>query len=153
MSEKFTDIDYKILEIISNHLTEALFNYELIENVEQKKRELNIKLLELETLFDIGVAISSVLDVNELAEDVLFRAIGVLNASKGMFIRQNDQSPILDILSMFNWGDSKFLLSKKIDVLNKINDGESGLILTSNDKTELQKKLKEDNLLVVPLKS
>ena len=153
MSEKFTDIDYKILEIISNHLTEALFNYELIENVEQKKRELNIKLLELETLFDIGVAISSVLDVNELAEDVLFRAIGVLNASKGMFIRQNDQSPILDILSMFNWGDSKFLLSKKIDVLNKINDGESGLILTSNDKTELQKKLKEDNLLVVPLRS
>ena len=153
MSEKFTDIDYKILEIISNHLTEALFNYELIENVEQKKRELNIKLLELETLFDIGVAISSVLDVNELAEDVLFRAIGVLNASRGMFIRQNDQSPILDILSMFNWGDSKFLLSKKIDVLNKINDGESGLILTNNDKTELQKKLKEDNLLVVPLRA
>ena len=153
MSEKFTDIDYKILEIISNHLTEALFNYELIENVEQKKKELNIKLLELETLFDIGVAISSVLDVNELAEDVLFRAIGVLNASKGMFIRQNDQSPILDILSMFNWGDSKFLLSKKIDVLNKINDGEGGLILTSNDKTELQKKLKEDNLLVVPLRA
>ena len=114
---------------------------------------MNIKLLELETLFDIGVAISSVLDVNELAEDVLFRAIGVLNASKGMFIRQNDQSPILDILSMFNWGDSKFLLSKKIDVLNKINDGESGLILTSNDKTELQKKLKEDNLLVVPLRA
>jgi adenylate cyclase len=153
MSEKFTDIDYKILEIISNHLTEALFNYELIENVEQKKKELNIKLLELETLFDIGVAISSVLDVNELAEDVLFRAIGVLNASKGMFIRQNDQSPILDILSMFNWGDSKFLLSKKIDVLNKINDGEGGLILTSNEKTELQKKLKENNLLVVPLRA
>ena len=153
MSEKFTDIDYKILEIISNHLTEALFNYELIENVEQKKKELNIKLLELETLFDIGVAISSVLNVDELAEDVLFRAIGVLNASKGMFIRQNDQSPILDILSMFNWGDSKFLLSKKIDVLNKINDGDGGLILTSNDKTELQKKLKEDNLLVVPLRA
>ena len=153
MSEKFTDIDYKILEIISNHLTEALFNYELLENVEQKKRELNIKLLELETLFDIGVAISSVLDVNELAEDVLFRAIGVLNASKGMFIRQNDQSPILDILSMFNWGDSKFLLSKKIDVLNKINDGDGGLILTSNDKTELQKKLKENNLLIVPLRA
>ena len=54
---------------------------------------------------------------------------------------------------MFNWGGSKFLLSKKIDVLNKINDGESGLILTSNNKTELQKKLKEDNLLVVPLRA
>ena len=62
-----------------------------IENVEQKKKQLNIKLLELETLFDIGVAISSVLNVDELAEDVLFRAIGVLNASKGMFVRQNNR--------------------------------------------------------------
>ena len=153
MSEVFTDIDYKILEIISNHLTEALYNYELIKNVEEKKKELNIKLLELETLFDIGVAISSVLDVNELAEDVLFRAIGVLNASKGMFIRQNEQSPILDILSMFNWGDKKFLLSKKIDILQKINNGENGLILTDVHNTELQKKLKENNLLVVPLRA
>ena len=58
MSQEFSPIDLKILEIISNHLTEALYNYELIENVESKKTELNIKLLELETLFDIGVAIS-----------------------------------------------------------------------------------------------
>ena len=43
-----------------------LYNYELIRDVEQKKKELNIKLLELETLFDIGVAISSVLDINDL---------------------------------------------------------------------------------------
>ena len=51
MSQEFSPIDLKILEIISNHLTEALYNYELIENVESKKTELNIKLLELETLF------------------------------------------------------------------------------------------------------
>ena len=38
MSEKFSDIDYKILEIISNHLTKALYNYELIRDVEQKRR-------------------------------------------------------------------------------------------------------------------
>ena len=42
--------------------------------------------LSAQQLFDIGVAISSVLDVNDLAQEVLFRAIGVLNASKGMFI-------------------------------------------------------------------
>ena len=41
MSEQFSDIDYKILEIISNHLTKALYNYELIRDVEQKKKELN----------------------------------------------------------------------------------------------------------------
>ena len=30
MSQEFSPIDLKILEIISNHLTEALYNYELI---------------------------------------------------------------------------------------------------------------------------
>jgi len=153
MSQEFSSIDLKILEIISNHLTEALYNYELIENVESKKTELNIKLLELETLFDIGVAISSVLDVNDLAQEVLFRAIGVLNASKGMFLYQNQNSPILDILSIFNWGDDKFLLSNKIDVFQQMKNGNRGVILTSKHKTEVQKKLKENNLLIVPLRA
>ena len=153
MSQEFSPIDLKILEIISNHLTEALYNYELIENVESKKTELNIKLLELETLFDIGVAISSVLDVNDLAQEVLFRAIGVLNASKGMFLYQNQNSPILDILSIFNWGDDKFLLSNKIDVFQQMKNGNRGVILTSKHKTEVQKKLKENNLLIVPLRA
>ena len=151
MSQEFTPIDLKVLEIISNHLTEALYNYELIENVQRKKTELNIKLLELETLFDIGVAISSVLNVNDLAQEVLFRAIGVLNASKGMFLYQNQNSPILDILSIFNWGDDKFLLSNKIDVFHQMKNENRGIILNSKHKTEVQKKLKENNLLIVPL--
>lgn len=153
MSEVFTDIDYKILEIISNHLTKSLFNYELIKNVEQKKQELNIKLLELETLFDIGVAISSVLDIDELAQDVLLRAVGILNASKGMFVLQNEKSPISDILSMFNWGEEKFLLSKNIDVFKQMQNGNRGLILTDSHKTDLQIKLNEKNLIVVPLRA
>tara|TARA_A100001015_G_scaffold320709_1_gene448135 strand:+ start:364 stop:2385 length:2022 start_codon:yes stop_codon:yes gene_type:complete len=153
MSEQFSDIDFKILEIISNHLTEALYNYELIESVENKTNELNIKLLELETLFDIGVAISSVLDINDLAQEVLLRAIGVLNASKGMFLHINQNSPILDILSIFNWGEENFLLSNKIDVFNQIKNGKRGLILTTKHKTDVQKKLKENNLLIVPLRA
>ena len=153
MSEVFTDIDYKILEIISNHLTKSLFNYELIKNVEEKKQELNIKLLELETLFDIGVAISSVLDVNNLANDVLLRAVGILNASKGMFLLQNENSPILDILSLFNWGEQKFLLSKNIDVFKQMQNGNRGLILTDKYKTDIQNKLKEKNLIIVPLRA
>ena len=153
MSQEFSDIDYKVLEIISNHLTEALYNYELIDNVEKKKTELNIKLLELETLFDIGVAISSVLDVNELAEEVLFRAVSILNASKGMFIYQNPNSPILDILSIFNWNKKNFLLSNKIDVFKQMQNGNRGLILSNKHNTEVQKKLNEDNLLIVPLRA
>ena len=83
------------MEIISSHLTKALNNYELFQNVEEKKTELNLKLVELETLLDISVAISSLLDTNDLAEDVLWRSVGILNASKGLILRQREKTPIL----------------------------------------------------------
>jgi len=153
MSESYTNVDFKILEIVANHLTKALYNYELIDNVEQKKKELNLKLLELETLFDISVAISSVLDIDELSSDVLIRAIGILNASKGMFLLENENSPILNILSSFNWGEKKFLLSKNTDIFKEIQNSKKGFILTSHDQKDIQKKLEEKNLIIVPLRA
>ena len=83
------------------------------------------------------MAISSVLDIDELAHDVLLRAVGILYASKGMFVLQNEKSPISDILSMFNWGEEKFLLSKNIDVFKQMQNGNRGLILTDSHKTDL----------------
>ena len=99
------------------------------------------------------MAISSVLDIDELAHDVLLRAVGILNASKGMFLLQNDKSPILDMLSMFNWGENKFLLSKNIDVFKQMQNGNRGLILTKKHKTDIQKKIQEKNLIIVPLRA
>ena len=53
--------------------------------------------MELEALFDISLAISSVLNESELREEILWRSVGVLNVSKGMIILENENSPILDI--------------------------------------------------------
>mgnify|MGYP003322215056 FL=1 len=103
MGEKYSSVDIKILEIIAGHLTKALYNYQLLNEVEKKKTEINLKLLQLETLFDISVAISSVLDVEELCEDVLWRSVGILNASKGVILLQSEGSPILNPLANFNW--------------------------------------------------
>ena len=112
MGQSYTSSDYKILEIISNHLTKALYNYHLIDEVEMKKTELNMKLLELETLFDISVAISSVLDVEELGNEVLWRSVGILNASKGIMFLINESSPILQLHVNFNWDNEKRKKSK-----------------------------------------
>ena len=129
MSEVFTDIDYKILEIISNHLTKALFNDKLIKEVENKKTEINLKLLELETLFDISVAISSVLEIDELAEDVLWRSVGILNASKGMLLIQEENKidikpsmiqPIQEIKSLGKF-KVKISLHSEVDAEITIN--------------------------------
>ena len=68
MKQEYSMIEIKLLQIISNHLTKALYNYILINEVNKKENILSLKLLELETLFDISLAISSVLDVKELSE-------------------------------------------------------------------------------------
>ena len=114
MGEEYSSADTKILEIIAHHLTKALYNYELIRDVEDKKTQINLKLLELETLFDISVAISSVLDTEELGEDVLWRAVGILNASKGMMLLRKETNPILEPSATFNWDEKTNLLSKKL---------------------------------------
>ena len=151
MNQSFTGLDIKIMSIISSHLTKALYNHLLIKELDEKKREINLKLLELETLFDISVAISSVLNIKDLSEDVLWRSVGILNASKGMLLIQNKDSPILEPISTFNWDEEKNLVSKKLKIFKTINEKKKGLFLTEKDKTTIQKKLNENNLIITPL--
>jgi class 3 adenylate cyclase/PAS domain-containing protein len=151
MNQSFTDLDIKIMSIISSHLTKALYNHHLIKELDSKKREISLKLLELETLFDISVAISSVLNVDELSEDVLWRSVGILNASKGMLLIQKKDNLILEPISTFNWDEEKSLISKKLKIFREIKENKKGLFLVEKDKTTLQKKLKENNLIITPL--
>ena len=153
MDEVFTATDLKILEIIANHLTKALYNYELIQEVEEKQTQLNLKLLELETLFDISVAISSVLDMDKLGEEILWRSVGILNASRGMMLIPKENSPILEPVNKFNWEETSALISKRLSIFKKIEEEKIGIILTPNDKNTLQKKLGEDNIIIAPLQA
>ena len=153
MGESYTSAEIKILKIVANHLTKALYNYELIQNVDEKGKQLNLKLLELETLFDISVAISSVLDVDELGEEILWRSVGILNASKGMMLMPKENSPILEPNSSFNWEDTDVLISKKLTIFKKIDDIKSGIILTPEDKNSLQKKLGEHHIIIAPIRA
>ena len=150
MSESYSNSDFKILEIISNHLTKALYNYELIDMVERKKNELNMKLLELETLFDISVAISSVLD-DDLGNEILWRSVGILNASKGIIFLKNDSSPILQPHVNFNWEIDFPLISQNLAIFKNIIENRKGKILTIKDNFPIQKKLNEKNLIITPI--
>ena len=151
MGEKYSTIDIKILEIVASHLTKALFNYQLLDEVETKKTEINLKLLQLETLFDISVAISSVLDIEELCEDVLWRSVGILNASRGMILLQPKDSPILNPSANFNWDEDIPMLSKKLAVFKNINENKKGQVFTDIHKSPIQKKLNEENLIIAPI--
>ena len=64
--------------------------------------ELRLKVLELQTLFDISLSLNSVLDIEELSSEVLIRSVSTLNASSGFILKTQKNSPILSVLSSFN---------------------------------------------------
>ena len=151
MNQEFSNADIKVLEIICNILTKSIYGQQLLENVEKKKSELNLKLLEQEALFDISIAISSVLDENELKEEILWRSVGVLNVSKGMIVLDNPTSPILEIGTNFNWEIDDVLLSRKLKIFQEINQNKKGVIVSNTAKSALQNKLKEEDIIISPL--
>ena len=87
----YKELDKKILEIICNHLTDSLYNQELIENIKDKRMELRLKVLELQTLFDISLSLNSVLDIEELSSEVLIRSVSTLNASSGFYFKDSEK--------------------------------------------------------------
>ena len=102
LSKKFTGeaynaVDKNVLEIICNHLTDSLYNQELITSIKDKRMELRLKVLELQTLFDISLSLNSVLDINELSSEVLIRSVSTLNASSGFILKTEKNSPLLSL--------------------------------------------------------
>ena len=129
----------------------SLHNTKLLSELDKKRNALNVKLLEQQTLFDISVAISSVLDVEKLLEDILWRSVGILNASKGMILLESKNSPILKISASFNWKTEDILLSKSLDVFTLINKKEKGFVFSKDDTNSIQEKLNEKNLVISPI--
>ena len=153
MGEKFTVLDENVIRVISNHLVKSLHNKKLLDDLDKKRKDLSLKLLEQQTLFDISVAISSMLDVEKLGEEILWRSVGVLNTSKGFILQEEKNSPILKVSSSFNWDTSKMLLSKKLKIFETINKSRKGVVFTSHFKTTIQKKLKEDHIIIAPIQT
>ena len=90
------------------------------------------------------MAISSVLDIEELGEEVLWRSVGILNASKGLMLLVKEGSPILDTTANFNWEQNTSLISKKLSIFKNIEESGFGVIYTEKDNNTLQKKLEEN---------
>ena len=153
MGESFTALDENVIRVISNHLVKSLHNSKLLSALDKKSNDLNLKLLEQQTLFDISVAISSVLDIDRLGDDILWRSVGVLNASKGIIATASENSPILNISSSFNWDAANVLLSRKLKIFKEIESSQLGTILISGQKSTLQKKLDEEHIIVAPLRT
>jgi len=55
----------------------------LSERIKRQRFEVNYRGVELEALFDVGLAIASTLNLEKLSEEVLLRAVSLLDARRG----------------------------------------------------------------------
>ncbi|MGD2114293.1 MAG: SpoIIE family protein phosphatase [Acidobacteriota bacterium] len=64
-------------------LGEALTNCRLRRRIKRQSFEAKYRGVELEALYDVGLAIASTLDLDLLAEEILLRAVSLLDARRG----------------------------------------------------------------------
>ncbi|MDH3746371.1 MAG: GAF domain-containing protein, partial [Acidobacteriota bacterium] len=64
-------------------LSVAVHAYRLCQRVKQHRFEVNYRGVELEALYDVGLAIASTLNLDELSEEILSRAVSLLDARRG----------------------------------------------------------------------
>jgi len=67
----------------------------LARQVREAEFELKARLLELESLYDLGLSLGGQLDLSALADEVLFRSISLTDAGKGSLVLFDDADRVL----------------------------------------------------------
>lgn len=83
--------DLEVLRAASRYLSALINSQRMTSEVREGEFQLKYRLWELESLYDIGLSITSTLDLDKLADEILFRTISLLNARRAaLFLRRGD---------------------------------------------------------------
>jgi sigma-B regulation protein RsbU (phosphoserine phosphatase) len=64
-------------------LASALKSCRLKAELKEQQFQVNYRVVELEALYDVGLAVASTLDLDRLSEEILLRAVSLLDARRG----------------------------------------------------------------------
>lgn len=85
------DEDVAFVKAGAAFLSSLLTNQRLLQETREGDFQLKYRLWELESLYDIGLSIASTLNVDELADEILFRMISLTNARRAaLYLRDQD---------------------------------------------------------------
>ncbi len=77
-------------------LAAALKSCRLRLVLKEQQFQVNYRVVELENLYDVGLAVAGTLDLNRLSEEILLRAAALLDARRGALYILDDQHYLLD---------------------------------------------------------
>ena len=83
------DDDVAFVRAASAYVSMLITNQRLTQEMREGDFQLKYRLWELESLYDIGLSIASTLNVDELADEILFRMISLTNARRAaLYLRE-----------------------------------------------------------------
>jgi sigma-B regulation protein RsbU (phosphoserine phosphatase) len=86
MHQEYSDEDLHILDMIGRHVSVALYNFSLRRNAQTANFKLSHKVLQLESLHDIGLSVASLKPKDELLKEVLYGSISLLDARTAFYL-------------------------------------------------------------------
>jgi sigma-B regulation protein RsbU (phosphoserine phosphatase) len=88
---EYSEDDLEVLRAGAAFVATVISNQRLSQEAREGDFQLKYRLWELESLYDIGLSIAGTLNIDELADEVLFRMISLINARRAaLFLRDGD---------------------------------------------------------------
>src|SRR5437763_13958595 len=84
--DKASDDDLQMLRAAGAYAATLLNSQRLAQEMREGDFQLKYRLWELESLYDIGLSIAGTLNIDELADEVLFRMISLINARRAALL-------------------------------------------------------------------
>ncbi|MCD4653461.1 hypothetical protein K8T06_05960, partial [bacterium] len=83
MDQLYSAVDLEVLELLTRHISLYFHSQKRLEHARSSNFELRRKILEMEQLFEVGLAITSLKNPDDLLQDILTRSIAILDARYG----------------------------------------------------------------------
>ena len=151
--ENYNQTDILLVQTMGNCLSSSLKNSSLLSSLVLQKEKLNKTLFELETFFDTGKLIQSSDNEKQLFEDLLFRAVSLLNASGGIIYLNQTGSPICKIGASIHPNEE--IINSELFTTNfkpfKFCSDNKTVLVKNNVEDKKLIKLGWKNILIAPL--
>ncbi|HPQ40470.1 MAG TPA: SpoIIE family protein phosphatase [bacterium] len=91
MNQEYSAMDLEVLGLLTRHISLYFHSQKSLEQARSANFELRRKILEMEQLYEVGLAITGLRKPDELLQEVLVRAIAILDARYGaIWLHEDD---------------------------------------------------------------
>jgi phosphoserine phosphatase RsbU/P len=148
MGQRFQPEDFHTLALLVRPLTMAYLSHELFRGARQTQFQLRRKILELETLGDVGRTITSLRGAERLRDEILMRASSILDASHGALVLV-DEHCVAQVASTFGFELDVDVPENVAEFLARLNPDGSG----TQDLSAFDAPIADERVLAVPIRT